>query len=278
MEKIKQSAMDIDQIEREHAHDVLLPKDIKKNLNIGRETLRYYEKLGLIHPHINEENGYRMFQQEDMYRLFFIDFLKKREFQASQIKQIIDDQPSSLQKVIYDKKLEIEQEIIRLQKIKQQLEEDERLMKMISKHLHEPEIVEFPLYASIYQMPSFASFDQYQAFINEMDEEATYICQLIREITFTMEEGYQSTCMHVVKRVEEAGNDQKLLMSGKCVYMLVKSKLDDSNVMERMFFLIKEWLIKHQLKAKGTLYIQPAFLAYEKTILITYCHCWIFVE
>ena len=30
MEKIKQSAMDIDQNERDHAKDVLLPKDIQK--------------------------------------------------------------------------------------------------------------------------------------------------------------------------------------------------------------------------------------------------------
>lgn len=278
MEKIKQSAMDIDQNERDHAKDVLLPKDIHKNLNIGRETLRYYEKLGLIHPAINEENGYRMFQQEDIYRLFLIDFLKKREFQASEIKQVMDKQTSTIMQDIHHKKDEIVQEIMRLEKIKQRLEEDEKWIAMIPSHLQEPVITEFPLYESMYQMPSFASFDQYQKFIHRMNEEETYISQLIREVTFTMEEGYQSTCMHVIKRADKQTDHQRLLMSGKCVYMLVKSKLDDVKVMERMFFLIKEWLEKQHLKAKGTLYIQPAFLAYEETTLITFCHCWIFVE
>ena len=273
--KIKQSAIDIDHLEREHKNDILFPKDIYVNLNIGRETLRYYEKIGLIHPHINEENGYRMFQQQDIFQLFMIDFLKKRAFSSAEIKEVMDQDASKLFYGIHQKKQEIEKEIQRLQNIKQQLEEDEAIIKMIPDHLHKPVLSDFPLYESIHQIPAVASFDQYQAFIKELEEDETCLSQLIREVHFDMEDGYKDTCVHIVRR---SGMQDHNLLYGKCVYMLVESREKDHQVMENMFYLVKEWLWQHHLQAIGTLYIQPAFMLYDHEELIVYCHSWIFVK
>ena len=44
--------------------------------NVGRETLRHYEKVGLLHPHINKENGYRQYTYWDVGQM--IDILKYR--------------------------------------------------------------------------------------------------------------------------------------------------------------------------------------------------------
>lgn len=276
-DKIRQSAIDIDHMEREHKKDTLFPKDIYMNLNISRETLRYYEKIGLIHPQINEENGYRMFQQQDIFQLFIIDFLKKRAFSSGQIKEVMDQDASKLFQGIHQKKQEIEKEMQRLQRIKQQLEEDETIIKMIPNHLHEPILSDFPLYESIHQIPAVASFDQYQAFIKDIQEEETCFSQLIREVHFDIEEGYKDTCVHIVRRRHTPDHGHKL-MSGKCVYMLVESRENDPMVMENMFYLVKKWLRQHHLQAIGTLYIQPAFMLYDHEELIVYCHSWIFVK
>ena len=45
-------------------------KDICKLLDISPETLRYYEKTGVISPKINEKNNYRYYDAWDINYLF----------------------------------------------------------------------------------------------------------------------------------------------------------------------------------------------------------------
>ncbi|MCR4999985.1 MAG: MerR family transcriptional regulator [Lachnospiraceae bacterium] len=51
-------------------------KEFCEIFNVGRETLRHYEKVGLLNPHINEENGYRQYTYWDVGQM--IDILKYR--------------------------------------------------------------------------------------------------------------------------------------------------------------------------------------------------------
>ena len=41
-------------------------KDVCRMLNITRETLRYYEKVGIIHPEIDPVNKYRYYDDWDI--------------------------------------------------------------------------------------------------------------------------------------------------------------------------------------------------------------------
>ncbi len=49
-------------------------KDMCKIFGVGRETLRHYENVGLLHPAINPENGYRQYGYWDVGTM--IDILK----------------------------------------------------------------------------------------------------------------------------------------------------------------------------------------------------------
>lgn len=51
-------------------------KDIKRIFGIGRETLRHYENLGLLQPHVNPENRYREYGYWDIGTL--VDIIKFR--------------------------------------------------------------------------------------------------------------------------------------------------------------------------------------------------------
>ena len=54
-------------------------KDIFEHLGFTRETLRYYEEIGLIKPKRGQYSRYREFDLFDISRLMAIDFYKKRE-------------------------------------------------------------------------------------------------------------------------------------------------------------------------------------------------------
>lgn len=66
-------------------------KSICQIFNITRETLRHYERMGLLEPYINPENGYREYSYWDVCTI--IDILKYRSFGLSiaDIKEAIFD-------------------------------------------------------------------------------------------------------------------------------------------------------------------------------------------
>ena len=51
--------------------------EISALLGISPETLRFYEKRGLLHPEKSPQNGYRSYSLSDLYRLLDIIFYRR---------------------------------------------------------------------------------------------------------------------------------------------------------------------------------------------------------
>lgn len=56
-------------------------KEVSQILNIPIDTLRYFEKIGVIHPQINERNHYRYYEAWDIN--FIFDYLNYRKMDYS---------------------------------------------------------------------------------------------------------------------------------------------------------------------------------------------------
>ncbi len=52
-------------------------KEAEAESGINKQNIRYYEKMGLIHPDRNTINGYRKYSEEDIRRLKFIYLFRK---------------------------------------------------------------------------------------------------------------------------------------------------------------------------------------------------------
>ena len=65
--------------------------EISKLYGIGVDSLRYYERLGILKPR-RDTNGYRLYDLKDMYKLTVIRDLRKLDFSMSQIKEFLDGQ------------------------------------------------------------------------------------------------------------------------------------------------------------------------------------------
>lgn len=78
--KLEKSCIEIERHEQENINNKYNSGVIYKNLGISRETLRYYEKLGIIQPEKGIDNHYREFGIDDINVLLAIDFYKKRGF------------------------------------------------------------------------------------------------------------------------------------------------------------------------------------------------------
>ncbi|WP_258382164.1 MerR family transcriptional regulator [Paenibacillus sp. S02] len=62
-----------------------------KLYGIGIDSLRYYEKLGVLKPQ-RDVNSYRIYGLNDMYKLNIIRDLRLLDFSMQQIKEYLDYQ------------------------------------------------------------------------------------------------------------------------------------------------------------------------------------------
>jgi DNA-binding transcriptional MerR regulator len=61
-----------------------------KASGLSRETLRYYEKMGLLNPQRRATNGYRVYAADDLERLEFIVRTKKAGFTLRKIRELLE--------------------------------------------------------------------------------------------------------------------------------------------------------------------------------------------
>ncbi|WP_340398393.1 MerR family transcriptional regulator [Paenibacillus sp. FSL H8-0079] len=66
-------------------------KEISQLYGIGVDSLRYYEKLGLLIPR-RDKNGYRLYSLHDIYKLNIIRDLRELDFTMDQIREYLDKQ------------------------------------------------------------------------------------------------------------------------------------------------------------------------------------------
>ncbi|WP_238881675.1 MerR family transcriptional regulator [Clostridium sp. YIM B02551] len=64
-------------------------KDLVKHFNINKETIRYYEKIGLLEEPKRDNNGYRVYSKEDFDKITFILILKSYGFSLKEIKELL---------------------------------------------------------------------------------------------------------------------------------------------------------------------------------------------
>lgn len=96
--------------------------EISKLYGIGADSLRYYERLGILNPK-RDTNGYRLYNLKDMYKLNIIRDLRKLDFSMAQIKEYLDGQS-------VDNTLNLfRQEEIMMAKQKKELEDRERRIR-----------------------------------------------------------------------------------------------------------------------------------------------------
>ncbi|MDF2608713.1 MAG: putative transcriptional regulator [Lachnospiraceae bacterium] len=105
--------------------------ELARELNLNKETIRYYEKIGLLSDPKRDTNGYRNYTQGDLQMLLCIRTAKEHGFTLSEIKMIImklyedskDCDIKHLKKMIVNKIETIDIKLEELNRTKRLLEE-----------------------------------------------------------------------------------------------------------------------------------------------------------
>lgn len=103
--------------------------EVSKIYDIATDSLRYYEKKGLVTPQ-RRDNGYRIYSLEEIWRLNLIKDLRKLGFSVEQIKDYIDDRNIKKTKELIEREIIlIEKEIKPLIRVQNKLKSKLKLIK-----------------------------------------------------------------------------------------------------------------------------------------------------
>ncbi|MGL5822714.1 MAG: MerR family transcriptional regulator, partial [Sarcina sp.] len=80
--------------------------EISKIYNIGKDSLMYYERLGIINPK-RDDNSYRLYSISDIWRLNLVKELKELGFSMKMVKEYIDNRNIGNTKKLLEKEIDI---------------------------------------------------------------------------------------------------------------------------------------------------------------------------
>ncbi|MGL4761611.1 MAG: MerR family transcriptional regulator [Sarcina sp.] len=80
--------------------------EISKIYNIGKDSLMYYERLRILNP-IRDENAYRLYSINDIWKLNLIKELRELNFPMKKIKEYIDNRTLSSTKDLFNEEINI---------------------------------------------------------------------------------------------------------------------------------------------------------------------------
>lgn len=96
--------------------------EISKLYNIGVDSLRYYEKIGILKPE-RTESGYRHYSIQDIWKLNIIRDLRKLDFSMEQIRRYLENHSiSSTLELLREEQQTIDEKIRTLQKLRENVE------------------------------------------------------------------------------------------------------------------------------------------------------------
>jgi MerR family mercuric resistance operon transcriptional regulator len=101
--------------------------EIAKKCYVNKETLRYYERVGLIPEPTRTNTGYRMYSEETVNRLKFIKRMQDLGFSLAEIDKLLgvvdkdDNRCLDMYDFVIQKTEEVQKKISDLKKIEQML-------------------------------------------------------------------------------------------------------------------------------------------------------------
>lgn len=253
--------------------------DVSDTLGLTRETLRYYEEIGLIRPKRSLHSQYREFDLFDMSRLMAIDFFKKRGFTPAEIKKLQHAATAEEYAEIMQEKLSLLQKAIdELTEMSDKLEKTKRYFSRTANTSLELTVRELPPYYVQDTISSVANFcdyrDKVMRYLNAEREDI--LSNLVRVMTFD-ENGYKTSGIYVVKPAKgtgQSGNEARL-QCGRCLHTTLIADNDDASIPERMFSLCQEWATRHNASFVGVVYIFIRFVTLKEQADRNHYEVWI---
>ena len=105
---------------------------IAKLANVSQDTLRFYEKHGLLNPRLRTEAGYRLYSQADVQRVGFILSAKRVGFTLNEIHDLLALEVTKDQKSCEDVKRFVDEKLVTVNQRIREMQSMKKSLKILS--------------------------------------------------------------------------------------------------------------------------------------------------
>lgn len=239
-------------------------------LGVSRDTLRFYEEKGLINPKKNDENNYRGYDINDIFRIMVVDFYKKRGMSINQIQDLIKHSGAQdIQDLLECKKDELNQMIYEWQCMVKRIEETQEFCRDFNHNFHSFTVKAMPRYRVCGEVSDFIAFEEYETVIDIMSSNHDdMISQIMRYISFD-QEGVTGTKMLIVEATQAREESEQYIEYPNCLSMVVEElhpNEEPVDLFDTMYELSTEYAKLHGLKLIGEAFALIRLITYKDNI------------
>ncbi len=245
--------------------------------NVTRDTIRYYDKIGILHPQTVSENGYRIYTREDFICMEYVMRLKQMGMPLDRIKELVND--SSIE--------EAEKMItIQANEIERQIEDLKNLQVMVEDYkVSYRRAIESDGEVVIKEVPEMLYIPIKSSLMESMEDVMTLTRKYVPKFTFVMEKddyiekkygdlrnqanrqnffNYAFTLgndLELTEVPEELEDRMQIIPRRKCVYSIIKcytgETYDD-------FESCRNQILERGYKLTGDIYLRLIYLSAYK--------------
>lgn len=254
-------------------------RDLSNCLGVTRDTLRFYEKKGLLNPQKNNENNYRNYDIFDIFNIMIIDFYKKRGMTINQINDVLKNSDvQDIHSILENKKIELKKTIYEAECMLKRLEETQDFSISLDSYINIFTVKPMPLYKIKGELSDFISIDEYENLIDILNADNNdMLSQIIRYIAFDKNK-IINTKMYIVDVSEIKEEKEIYLQYPKCLYTVVEEIQSENaqvDLMKSMHKLSTEYANTHGFKLLGEAFAMIRLITYKENETKAYIEIFI---
>lgn len=243
---------------------------VAKFLGVSRDTLKFYEEKELVKPRQNSENGYREYNQFDIYDITTINFYREIDIEIKKIQEIrksksIDD----LELLLEEKEQVILEEIkykkLLLRKIQLVKEDCEKIKLYLGRYT----IKEMKPIEVKGEIKHVTSYDDYEALSKHTKglKKALTLTALRRVISFN-EKGITEDKFIIVRELEDINEnvEGEVLVHPKCIYTIIEDgrwATGGENIDNKVEYYLRKIAMENEYDPLGKVYVNILLTTYE---------------
>lgn len=106
--------------------------ELARRTGLTVRALRHYDEIALLAPSEKSDGGYRLYNQQDLARLYRIQTLRRLSLPLADIRRLLDDSPSGMAKIVNQQIAQLERDILQASTLRTHL-------LAVQRQLHAPE-------------------------------------------------------------------------------------------------------------------------------------------
>lgn len=244
---------------------------VAKFLGVSRDTLKFYEDKGLVNPKKNAENGYREYNQFDIYDITTINFYREIDIEIKKIQEIRTSKSiEELELLLKEKEQvildEIEYKKLLLKKVQLIKSDCEKIKQYLGKYI----IKEMRPLEVKGEIKNITDYDKYEILINNTDsfKKAVTLTALRRVICFN-EEGMIGDKFVIVREVEAVDKniEGEVFAHQNCIYTIIEDgrwSTDGENIDNKVEASLRKIAIENGYEPLGVVYVNILLTTYEE--------------